>query len=43
MWEFLLSHKTVGVALTLLVGAAVGIGGWVNRRIAYILISAAIV
>ena len=43
MWEFLLSLKTVGVALALLVPAAVGIGGWVNRRIAYILIGVAIV
>jgi membrane-bound ClpP family serine protease len=42
MWEFLLSHKAVGVAVPLLVATAVGIGGWVNRRIAYIIIGVVI-
>lgn len=43
MRGFLLSLKTAGIAFSVLVGAAVAVGGWVNPTIAYILLGAAFV
>ncbi len=43
MREVLLSFKTIGIALPLLVGAAVAIGEWVSPTIAYILFGVAFV